>query len=93
MDKDSALSDDCCLASTDALTRAMSRAHIQYRHIRRHTADPEVHIPYLEALLSIGTSRYLATAVYRLCDALHTHRKWHPRLIQVLGRVLLEFGR
>jgi hypothetical protein len=46
----------------------MSRAHREYRFIRRHSTDPEVHGPYFEALLSLQMPRHLRRAAESMCE-------------------------
>jgi hypothetical protein len=71
----------------------MSRAHREYRFIRRHSTDPEVHGPYFEALLSLQTPRHLRRAAESMCELLSwSYTLQHPRLLAGLWQMVLREG-
>jgi hypothetical protein len=71
----------------------MSRAQHEYRFIRRHSNKPEVHGPYLEALISLRTARHLRSAADGLCELLcWSYALRHPRLGMVLWQIVLRSG-
>lgn len=71
----------------------MSRAQREYRFIRRHSTDPEVHGPYFEALLSLQTPRHLRRAAEGMCELLSwSYTLQHPRLLAGLWRMVLREG-
>ncbi|KAH7919717.1 hypothetical protein BV22DRAFT_1099124 [Leucogyrophana mollusca] len=72
------------------LSQSIVRTHKHYRYIRGHTGDPEVHVPYLEALLSTNDPIHLATAAHALSHFLRSHRSCHPRLLETLCRILCQ---
>jgi hypothetical protein len=71
---------------------AMFRAKRQYLRIRRHTADPDVHVPYLRALLSFRTLERLTEAVGCLCELLEKQDWCHTSLLRILWEVVLKPG-
>jgi hypothetical protein len=70
---------------------ALFRARTQYLRIRRYTADPEIHIPFLQSMLTLHPQR-IAEITHRLCDLLRWHDKCHPRLVAFLLEVSLNSG-
>ncbi|KAH7884644.1 hypothetical protein F5I97DRAFT_1812117 [Phlebopus sp. FC_14] len=74
---------------SDNLGRAISRARVHYRCIRRHSYHPEVHVPYLQTLVDSGSAEVAAAD---LAFALRTHQICHMRLLAVLYRLIVKFG-
>ncbi|KAF8071679.1 hypothetical protein FPV67DRAFT_1482283 [Lyophyllum atratum] len=80
------------LQPDDPRLRAFSQATMQYLRIWRHTCDPEIHVPYLQTLLSLGSPEHIAELVQRLCKVLELHAHLHARLVDLLWQVLLSHG-
>ncbi|KAM6504346.1 hypothetical protein JOM56_001289 [Amanita muscaria] len=78
--------------SAQLAQRCISRAMQQYTRIWRHTPDPEVHAPLLEALLSNPSSRNLSDALKRLLRVLSIHGNPHQRLLNIFWKIVLEHG-
>ncbi|RDB25602.1 hypothetical protein Hypma_006449 [Hypsizygus marmoreus] len=80
------------LQPDDPQLHALSQATFQYLRIWRHTPDPEVHIPYLEALLSTHSMKHVSQLVQRLCKVLELHANPHSRFLDVMWQILLQHG-
>ncbi|KAF5371864.1 hypothetical protein D9615_009529 [Tricholomella constricta] len=76
------------LEHDDLRLRALSHATQQYLRIWRHTPDPEVHLPYLHALLALRSPEYIATLVQRLCKILELYANPHSHLLDLLWNVI-----
>lgn len=62
---------------------------MQYVTIWQSTANPEVHMPFIKALLSLQTPKSLLIAVHSLCDVLTKFEKVHGCLVNLLWDVVL----
>ncbi|GLB40157.1 hypothetical protein LshimejAT787_0800280 [Lyophyllum shimeji] len=80
------------LQQDDPRLRALSQATMHYLRIWRHTPDPEIHMPYFQALLSLRSPEHISTLLKRLCKVLELHANPHPRLLDLLWQVLLRHG-
>lgn len=70
--------------------RHLSAAKEQYWRIRFRGPHPDVHIPYLQALLSQRESHHLDEAVKVLSAQLSVHPQRHPDLLAVLWSMVLS---
>ncbi|KAG5651722.1 hypothetical protein H0H81_007692 [Sphagnurus paluster] len=68
--------------------RLLARATQQYLRIWRHTSDPDVHLPFLHALLALSEPEHFHSLVHRLCRILELHADPHPRLLDLLWGVV-----
>ncbi|KAF9223504.1 hypothetical protein BS17DRAFT_144796 [Gyrodon lividus] len=77
---------------SDNAVSAILRARTHYHIIRRHSCHPEVHATYLEALLDTQDLPCLDLAAGDLSFVLRTHPVCHPRLLDVLYRLVTQHG-
>ncbi|KIJ14252.1 hypothetical protein PAXINDRAFT_169866 [Paxillus involutus ATCC 200175] len=77
---------------SDNAVSAILRARTHYHIIRRHSCHPEVHAAYLETLLDSRGSQFLDLAAGDLSFVLRTHPMCHPRLLDVLYRLVIQHG-
>ncbi|KAH7915642.1 hypothetical protein BJ138DRAFT_997487 [Hygrophoropsis aurantiaca] len=78
--------------NSQSIAQSLAHASTHYRHIRSHTADPEVHVAYLDALLSTRDPVHLEIAAHNLSRILRSHRFCHFRLLAVLWSIVLQDG-
>ncbi|KIK99146.1 hypothetical protein PAXRUDRAFT_575345 [Paxillus rubicundulus Ve08.2h10] len=78
--------------SENNAVNAIHRARIHYHIIRRHSCHPEVHAAYLETLLDSQGPQLLDLAAWDLSFVLRTHSMCHPRLVDVLYRLVIQHG-
>ena len=64
---------------------------MQYVRIWRRTSDPEVHVPFLETLVSYSPSD-LSDVVKYLCRLLDLYNIPHPRILNILWIIVLQRG-
>ncbi|KAF9468220.1 hypothetical protein BDZ94DRAFT_1247497 [Collybia nuda] len=80
------------LRSGDSRLHALSVATEQYLRIRRHTPDPEIHLPYLKVLFSLGSIKHVTALVRHLCGILESTLNPHSHFVDLLCHVLLKHG-
>ena len=64
---------------------------MQYVRIWRRTSDPEVHVPFLETLVSYSPSD-LSDVIKYLCRLLDLYNSPHPRILNILWIIVLQHG-
>ncbi|KAG1821816.1 uncharacterized protein BJ212DRAFT_1585771 [Suillus subaureus] len=69
---------------THAFDRSLFRARKQYLHFSRHVFDPDVHVPYLTALLSSTDPLHKQWAIDAMTSILLTHPFLHAKVLKVL---------
>lgn len=69
---------------THAFDRSLSRARKHYLHFSRYVFDPDVHIPYLTALLSSTDPLHKQWAIDAMVSILLTHSFLHTKVLKVL---------
>ncbi|KAG2361785.1 hypothetical protein BDR07DRAFT_1334070 [Suillus spraguei] len=69
---------------THAFDRSLSRARKQYLHFSQHVFDPDVHVPYLTALLSSTDPLHKQWAIDAITSILLTHPFLHVKVLKVL---------
>ncbi|KAG2157935.1 uncharacterized protein EDB93DRAFT_1246431 [Suillus bovinus] len=67
-----------------AFDRSLFRARKQYLHFSRHVFDPDVHVPYLTALLSSTDPLHKQWAIDAMTSILLTHPILHPKVLKLL---------
>ncbi|KAF8837762.1 hypothetical protein BDN67DRAFT_908676 [Paxillus ammoniavirescens] len=77
---------------TDNAVSSILRARTHYHIIRRHSCHPEVHAAYMETLLDSRVSQLLDLAARDISFVLRTHPMCHPRLLDVLYRLVIQHG-
>ncbi|PFH53180.1 hypothetical protein AMATHDRAFT_1599 [Amanita thiersii Skay4041] len=75
-----------------SIQRSVSLAKLQYVKIWRHSSDPELHVPFLAALLSFSSAEHLTLAVKFLCRLLRLHDYPNMQLITLLWELVLHHG-
>ncbi|KAG1785709.1 uncharacterized protein HD556DRAFT_1420757 [Suillus plorans] len=69
---------------THKFDRTLFRARKQYLHFSRHVFDPDVHVPYLTALLSSTDPLHKQWAIDAITSILLTHPFLHAKVMKVL---------
>ncbi|PCH42489.1 hypothetical protein WOLCODRAFT_163828 [Wolfiporia cocos MD-104 SS10] len=64
-------------------------ARMQYECLRSHRSV-EIHISYLQALLSASNPDRIAEAARRLCDLIAWYDEWTPHLLRILWQVVFD---
>ncbi|KAJ3930836.1 MAG: hypothetical protein NXY57DRAFT_1039679 [Lentinula lateritia] len=72
--------------------KALSNASKHYNQIWQKTKFPDILVPYLETLISTGSSEHLQTAVVDLCNILVVHTNLHGRSLKLIWDVFLSFS-
>ncbi|KAJ7284889.1 hypothetical protein C8J57DRAFT_1119879 [Mycena rebaudengoi] len=75
----------------DSRLAAASNATVHYLFIRS-TADPAVHLPYLETMFLLRFPKHLPKLVEHLCKSLDLYANPHHRFTDLLWRVILTHG-
>ncbi|KAG2058545.1 hypothetical protein BDR06DRAFT_79112 [Suillus hirtellus] len=78
------LSVDSTRTYTHKFDRSLFRARKQYLHFSRHVFDPDVHVPYLTALLSSTNPLHKQWAIDAITSILLTHPFLHAKVMKVL---------
>ncbi|KAJ7592948.1 hypothetical protein C8J56DRAFT_929900 [Mycena floridula] len=68
---------------------ALAYAKRRYDAIWWRTSDPDVHLPYFEAMLSSTWPEFFITAVKGFCSVLQRFRDPHGRFVDLLWRLIL----
>ncbi|KAG2147641.1 hypothetical protein DEU56DRAFT_852664 [Suillus clintonianus] len=71
-----------------AFNHSLFRVRQQYIHLSQHVFDPDVHVPYLTALLSSTDPRHKQWAVDAMSSILLTHLFLHPKVLKVLWGIV-----
>ncbi|KAI0783622.1 hypothetical protein C8Q75DRAFT_895050 [Abortiporus biennis] len=72
----------------DDPSTTLEQAKIIYNNIRTQSSHPDIHVPYLRALLSSSTQQNIQELVDRLSWLIKEHTYCHPRLLEVLWEVV-----
>ncbi|KAJ3873466.1 hypothetical protein F5051DRAFT_419156 [Lentinula edodes] len=70
--------------------KALSNASKHYNQIWQKTKFPDILVPYLETLISTGSSEHLQTAVVDLCNILGVHTDLHGRSLKLIWDIFLS---
>ncbi|KAF8824979.1 hypothetical protein HHX47_DHR7000126 [Lentinula edodes] len=70
--------------------KALSNASKHYNQIWQKTKFPDILVPYLETLISTGSSEHLQTAVVDLCNILGVHTNLHGRSLKLIWDIFLS---
>ncbi|KAG1750703.1 hypothetical protein EDB19DRAFT_1345600 [Suillus lakei] len=73
---------------THTFNRSLFRARQQYLHFSRHVFDPNVHVPFLTALLSGTDPLHKQWAVDAMSSILLTHPFLHTKVLEVLWGIV-----
>ncbi|KII85227.1 hypothetical protein PLICRDRAFT_336441 [Plicaturopsis crispa FD-325 SS-3] len=69
--------------------QAISEAHAHYVCLCKSSDELEVHVPFLQGLLAMRTPEHMDDAVKQLASLFLRHRGVHPRLLDVLWKIVL----
>ncbi|KDR79016.1 hypothetical protein GALMADRAFT_224268 [Galerina marginata CBS 339.88] len=68
---------------------ALARARSQYQHVKNMTNDPDLHLPYLKALILSGNLALVQEGIQHLCAVLDRVPDPHPRFPELLWETIL----
>ncbi|OBZ72058.1 hypothetical protein A0H81_07769 [Grifola frondosa] len=77
-------------SSRSRAEQSLHFARLQYNKICKNSSHPDLHIPYIQTLLSWPTPEYLTEVVGSLCKLLRMHEHCGARVLEILWQLAFK---